>query len=239
MPKFFVDTILGDRYDITGEDALHIAKSLRMREGEPLSLGDAQGLDYTCRIMTVTPERVELEVLYKQPSESEPAVEVSLYQSLPKGDKFEWILQKAVELGVKSIHPVLTQRSIVRPDRAAGIKKQQRWQKLAGEAAKQSHRGIIPVVHPILPLPKALAAMEKDVFLLLFYEGGGAHLKALLPRAGNKIAIFIGPEGGFHPEEVTLLMERGAESATLGKRILRTETAPIAALSIIMHELDR
>ncbi|MDE6413659.1 MAG: RNA methyltransferase, partial [Eubacterium sp.] len=178
-----------------------------------------------------------LSVCYKQASDSEPNIQVSLYQGVPKGDKMEDIIQKCVELGIFSITPVLTKRSISRPDEKQAAKKQQRYAKIALEAAQQSGRGIVPEIHKMTDFKTAVSECEADL-IILFYEGGGKSLKSLIKDDIKSVAIFIGPEGGFEKEEVDAVIEKGGINVTLGKRILRTQTAPVAALSAIMLLTD-
>ena len=238
MPRFFSETI-GLSPVIEGPDAAHIVKALRMREGEALTVCDLQGTDYSCKIRIADPERVELEILEKSPTKSEPKLSVTLYQCVPKSDKLDGVVQKAVELGVSRIVPVLSSRCVSRPDGKAMAKKIGRWQKIAREAAGQSGRGILPAVGPALDykdLPAALSEYDLSVF---FYEEGGAPLRevleaAALPDAGGRVAVIIGPEGGFSPDEAAAAEAAGARVTTLGPRILRTETAPVAALAAVM-----
>ena len=242
MKKLFVNEIIGDVITLDEEQSRHIAKSLRMNVGDMITACDGSGSDYGCRIEAITKDSVTLAVCYKQASDSEPDVKVSLYQGVPKGDKTEDIIQKCVELGVYEITPTLTKRSISRPDEKQAAKKQVRYNKISLEAAQQSGRGIVPQVNKMITLKEAISACTADL-KILFYEGGGEPIKKILAdfskdKAPESIAIFIGPEGGFAPEEAELLTENGAISATLGKRILRTQTAPVAALAAIMLLTD-
>ncbi len=145
----------------------------------------------------------------------------------------EDIIQKCVELGIFSITPVLTKRSISRPDEKQAAKKQQRYAKIALEAAQQSGRGIVPEINKMVDFKKAVSECEADL-IILFYEGGGQSIKSLINQDIKSVAIFIGPEGGFDKEEVEAVLKKGGIKATLGKRILRTQTAPVAALASIM-----
>lgn len=238
MKKIFVESIGGEHIALDEEQSRHIAKSLRMNVGDMITACDGSGTDYGCRIESITKDCVTLEVCYKQVSDSEPDTKVSLYQGVPKGDKTEDIIQKCVELGVFEITPTLTARSISRPDEKQAAKKNARYCKIALEAAQQSGRGIVPQVNKMITLRQAVAECRADL-KILFYEGGGEPIKKILAdfskdKAPESIAIFIGPEGGFAPEEAELLCESGAVAATLGKRILRTQTAPVAALTAIM-----
>ena len=234
MPRFFLDTFSGgDTARITGQDAAHITRSLRMRVGESLTLCDTRGTDYDCEIAQ-TGDEVVLKVLGSRPTASEPSLQVTLYQALPKSDKLEHIIQKSVETGVFAIVPVETSRCIARLDGRAD-KKAVRWQKIAAEAAGQSGRGIIPAVREPLTFKQALAALrESGDEVVVFYEGGGAPLGELISPDTRRLSVFIGSEGGFAPEEIDALTAAGARTATLGPRILRCETAPTAALAALM-----
>lgn len=234
MPRFFTGPITGDYHQITGPDAAHIAKSLRMRPGEPLILCDGKGMDYYGRLTAVSPDCVEVEIEEKAPTHSEPSVEVTLYQGIPKSDKMELIVQKAVELGVYRIVPTMASRCVSRPDPKSMEKKRVRWQKIAEEAAKQSGRGNIPSVSGAIEFPQALAkAREDGCHILFLYEGGGVPLSQAISPEVSRYALFVGPEGGFSLEEAQLAQACG-QAATLGPRILRTETAPLAALAALM-----
>ena len=232
MPRFFHECT-DDGTVITGQDAVHIRRALRMQVGDSLTLCDGQGMDYDCKIDGWEGDGIRLTVDRQVPNASEPSTVVTLYQGLPKSDKMEWIVQKAVELGVTAIVPVVTSRSIARMDEKAG-KKQERWQKIAAEAAGQCGRGIIPMVSEPLSWKQALAQMNGEN-VITFYEGGGEPLNTLVSTETRQISIVIGPEGGFASEEVDQLRKQGAQIATLGKRILRCETAPLAALAILMQ----
>lgn len=235
MPHFFCEAVTGDRAVITGEDARHIAKVLRMRLGEGLTLSAADGMDYDCVIEGLSPELVELCIQRAYPNETEPRAKVTLFQCVPKSDKMDWIVQKAVELGVFEVVPVLSKRCVSRPDAKTAAKKVERWQKIAKEAAKQSGRGIIPVVRPMITFAEALKEAGAMEFALFCYEGGGDRLSALVSPTAEQIALLIGSEGGFEPEEAEAAKEAGCHAATLGKRILRCETAPLAALAAVMQ----
>ncbi len=156
---------------------------------------------------------------------------------MPKGDKLEDIIQKCTELGITEIQPVLTHRSVSRPDSKSAKKKQARYQKIALEAAQQSGRGIIPTIGEMTDL-KTAVSQDNSRLKILFYEGGGAPLKEIINKNIETVSIYIGPEGGFEESEVNLIKESGGKVATLGKRILRTQTAPVAALTAIMLLTD-
>lgn len=236
MPRFFIETPLsaGDTYTLAGGDARHIAGALRMAVGEGVTLCDGRGNDYACTITAVEREAVTVTVDAVATNVSEPSLAVTLYMGLPKADKLEWIIQKAVELGVTAIVPVVTARSIARVDGKDGEKKRARWQKIAAEAAGQSGRGIIPTVETPVSFKQALPRLAAENTLLC-YEGGGQPIGQLVSREDTTLSLVVGPEGGFDPAEVAAVTAHGGRIATLGPRILRCETAPIAALAVVME----
>lgn len=235
MPRFFLSEIPSDRVSLTGESARHIARSLRMKAGEKIVLCDGKGVDCHGEISQITDNEVIVEIRERVENKTEPSVHIRLYQAMPKGDKFEQIVQKSVELGVFEIIPVLTARCISRPDAKSMRKKIERYNKIAYEAAKQSGRGRIPLVRELLPFDQALKdACGRKGETLLFYECGGQRIPALVDAGCSELSIFIGSEGGFEPSEVERAMEVGAQIASLGSRILRCETAPLCALSVLL-----
>ena len=241
MPRFFTQDITEMGGCITGEDAKHIAKVLRMKVGDELTVCDTKGRDYDCMIEEIGAGEVRLKVLSVAPSQSEPDVRVHLYQAMPKADKMETIIQKAVELGAVSITPVMTRRCVSRPDAKSMDKKLVRYNRIALEAAKQCGRGVVPPVLPLLELPQALEQMQRTGCPILFYENATAPAKQVIAKAREsgkelEIAVLIGAEGGFDEDEVALAREHGCHILSLGKRILRCETAPLAALTILMYE---
>ena len=235
MAWFFAkEDITTEYYAITGEDAKHIALSLRMKEGEGLMLCTPDGRRHECEIAGIGRDEVRVRILSSTVCEQEPDVEASLYIALMKGDKIDDVVQKAVELGVYEITPFLSARCISRPDEKSLNKKIARWQKIADNAASQSRRGILPRVNPCIALgdiPEAVKGMEKAV---VFYECGGEKLSGIIEKGCRSVALITGAEGGFEQEEIDLLKAGGIEVATLGKRILRAQTAPIAALCATM-----
>ena len=237
MPRFFIDYTpqVGDVATIEGGDARHIAGALRMTAGETLTLCDGAGTDYACTITAVEREQVTLSVDAATPTTAEPSLAVTLYMGLPKGDKMELIIQKCVELGVTAIVPVATSRCIVKLDGKDAAKKQSRWQKIANEAAGQSGRGILPVVETPISWKQALTRFETENTLLC-YEGGGQPIGKLVSPADTAVSLVVGPEGGFDLAEVEAVTAVGGRIATLGPRILRCETAPIAALAVLMEK---
>lgn len=236
MPRFFTETIDEKKGIITGDDAKHISKVLRMHLGESLTVCDGQGLDYDCIIEEMNDKQVELSVKAVHPSETEPTVQVTLYQAMPKSDKMELIIQKAVELGVAAIVPVQTKRCVSRPDAKSMAKKLERYNRIALEAAKQCGRGRIPEVRPMLELHEALNQMKQDDRAFVFYENSTSSFRRELENKVKSVSILIGAEGGFEEEEIERAEQLGIVSLSLGKRILRCETAPLAALSILMYE---
>lgn len=234
MPRFFANEIDEENMKITGSDARHIGYSLRMKCGEELTVCCC-GIDYRCVIRSITGDEVYLDVIGKQRCAAEPNIEVMLFQAVPKLDKLEFIIQKSVELGVSRIVPVLMRRCISRPDGRDFEKKLNRLNKIAEEAAKQSGRGIIPEVAPIVSYKKALEMMsELDKTILLYEEEGGCSFGEVGFDGVKTIGVLVGSEGGFDGEEAEAAVNLGAERVWLGKRVLRCETAPITALSILM-----
>ncbi|MDL2234204.1 16S rRNA (uracil(1498)-N(3))-methyltransferase [Ruminococcaceae bacterium OttesenSCG-928-L11] len=234
MPRFFTERIAGDTAWIEGADAAHICRSLRMEAGDALVVCDLRGMDYDCVIESAAPEEVVLRVERSYPCVAEPRVKIRLFQALPKGDKLEYIVQKSTELGVDEIIPVLTERCISRPDGKAMDKKRQRLGKIAAEAAKQSGRGKIPAVGPLLSYREALVAMGESETALLCYENATVPLREALKGQAQSVAVLIGSEGGFSPEEAAQAAAAGIGAVSLGPRILRCETAPVCVLSAIL-----
>ncbi|MCH5303591.1 MAG: 16S rRNA (uracil(1498)-N(3))-methyltransferase [Ruminococcus sp.] len=239
MPWFFTDEeIKNEKFNIDGENARHISKSLRMKRGEKLTLVSPSKTQFDCEIDNISNELVGVKILEKKPCENEPETQITLYQALPKSDKMEFIIQKCVELGVYKIVPTISSRCVSRPDKKSLEKKLARWQKIAKEAAQQSRRGIIPEICEAVSFKQAVENSKENEQNIIFYELGGESIKNIIENSRPKnIGIFIGSEGGFEQSEVDLALENGARVATLGKRILRAETAPLAALSIIMYAL--
>lgn len=234
MPRFFVDNITESDILLTGENARHIGRSLRMRPGEALTVC-CGGIDYDCLIRRITEDSVYLDLIKKYPCEAEPSVEVTLFQAIPKLDKLEFIVQKSTELGVSRVVPILTKRCISRPTEKDFTKKLPRLAKIAEEAAKQSGRGKIPEITPFVSFSQCLDELRKIEKTVILYEGEGGKSFGTVGFDDIKSAgIIIGSEGGFDISEVDAAVSAGAERVWLGKRILRCETAPISALSILM-----
>lgn len=225
---------------ITGSDVQHILKVLRLTEGAVLSIADGTGLEYEGTIVDRGQDFVKLSITDKYYSSNESTVEVTLLQGIPKGDKMELIIQKCTELGVKRFVPVICQRTIVKLSPEKAKHKQVRWQKISEEAAKQSKRSLLPEVAQVQTLEEALENIQQDEALLIPWEEEKANtLKASLQdlRGKQKISILIGPEGGLASEEVALAQKTGGNIVTLGPRILRTETAGLAVVSMVLYEL--
>ena len=243
MPRFFVEPcqIQEETHEIrvTGTDVNHIRNVLRMKQGEELWVSDGAGKEYHCQIAGMDGEEILLHILYAQEPDYELPNQIYLFQGLPKADKMELIIQKAVELGVHEIIPVETRRSLVQLE---AEKKTARWQQIAESASKESRRMYVPRVSSVLSFSEALKkAGELDIKLIPYELAQGMkETRAILGsiRPGQSIGIFIGPEGGFEEQEVQAASEAGASPITLGKRILRTETAGLAVLSVLMFQLE-
>lgn len=244
MYRFFVEEhqIEPTRIHITGSDVNHIRNVLRMKPGEEI-LVSAQGkLEYRCRIKELGEEEVTAVILYAMESDLELPADVYLFQGLPKGDKMEFIIQKAVELGVHEVIPVASRRCVVKLDEKKARNKTARWQGISESAAKQSKRMIVPEIHPVMNFAEALQYAKKLDLILVPYElaKGIGHTRELFAsiRPGQSVGIFIGPEGGFEEEEIRQAVDAGAMPITLGRRILRTETAGMTVLSILMYLME-
>lgn len=241
MPKFFSDKVYSDKIIIDGEDVSHIKKVLRLKEGENITICDGQGFDYKTVISKIGDREIECKIKEKHSCETEPDLKVTLYQGLPKASKMDYIIQKNTELGISRIVPVSLSRCVVKlENKKAEEKKTERWQKISLEAAKQSGRGIIPKIETPLNLQDAINhLLSEDLAFVLYECEENKNLKKLLTENKNAktIGILIGPEGGFEPGEIELLHSFGIQSVGLGKRILRTETAGEAVLSMIMYEI--
>lgn len=239
MAWFFTEhRITSDQYIISGEDAKHISKVLRMHKGEELTLVTPDKMECKCEVFSISNDSVTVEVISKKPCENEPDIFVTLYQALPKGDKMDYIIQKCVELGVSKIVPMLSSRCVSRPDAKSLAKKKERWQKIAMQAAMQCRRGFIPEVCPCVSFQNAAEQTKQNEQTIIFYEEGGEKVKKILEKNPKTLGVFIGSEGGFEQSEVDLIVKNGGSAGTLGKRILRAETAPLTALSIIMYQTD-
>lgn len=246
MPRFFVpDTQIKDGLiSIVGDDAWHIARSLRMAVGAPLTVCDFHGGEYACTLEKITDGEVTAKVLSHAASLREPPVKTVLCQAFPKGDKMDLIVQKAVECGVYAIVPFTSARCIARPEGEALVRKLARWQRIADEAAKQCGRGILPKLLPPLSFAQMLDAAAKADLSLFCYEGDGTHSlrqalsSAARGKADRSLSLIIGSEGGFSGAEAESAAARGFAMCSLGPRILRCESAAAFALACIAYEFE-
>lgn len=244
MHHFFVtpDQVHEEQIYIEGSDVNHMKNVLRMKIGEEFHVSDGNNKKYRCEISKFDESTVCGKILEELEVDTELPSKLYLFQGLPKGDKMELIVQKAVELGVWEIIPVSTKRAVVKLDAKKAAKKVERWNSISESGAKQSGRNVIPEVKPVMTYKEALSyAKELDVLMIPYELAEGMEdtkqfIEAIKP--GQSVGIFIGPEGGFEQEEVELAIRMGAKSVTLGKRILRTETAGLTVLAVLMYHLE-
>ena len=244
MYQFFVEDAQISSTDVVieGSDVNHIKNVLRMKCGEKIRISSASGRNFYCTVADITGETVRAEIIEELEENTELPNKIYLFQGLPKSDKMELIIQKAVELGAYRIVLVDTKRTVVKLDEKKASKKIERYNAIALSAAKQAKRSLIPKVEGVMSLEKALNEAKMLDEILIPYENaeGISYAKEVIKNLKGKesIGVFIGPEGGFAEEEVQKAKEQGAKCITLGKRILRTETAALTALSILMFELE-
>ena len=245
MYRFYVsaDQLAEKEVFISGGDVNHIKNVLRLEVGDWIVACDGNGTDYVSRIQSIYSDEVVASIEKVQPTGTELPVKITLFQGMPKKDKLELIIQKAVELGACEIVPVMTKRTVVKLSEEKKINKRlERWQSIAYAAAKQCDRGIIPTVHKPVSYEEALAMADQLDYNVIPYElqTGMEEARKIVDQACKQrsLGIFIGPEGGFEPEEVERAMTRNIHPMTLGKRILRTETAGMALLSILMFQMQ-
>lgn len=245
MYRFYVsaDQFAEKEVFISGGDVNHIKNVLRLEVGDWIVACDGNGTDYVSRIQSICSDEVVASIEKVQPTGTELPVRITLFQGMPKKDKLELIIQKAVELGACEIVPVMTKRTVVKLSEEKKINKRlERWQSIAYAAAKQCDRGIIPTVHKPVSYEEALAMADQLDYNVIPYElqTGMEEARKIVDQACKQrsLGIFIGPEGGFEPEEVERAMTRNIHPMTLGKRILRTETAGMALLSILMFQMQ-
>ena len=247
MYQFFVEPeqidVAGKRVIIRGADVNHIKNVLRMRPGEEVAVSNGiDGREYRCGILALEEDCVRLELRFIKEDGVELPAKIYLFQGLPKADKMELIIQKAVELGAFQVIPVAMKRCVVKLDEKKADSKIKRWQGIAEAAAKQSKRGVIPTVAPVMSYAQAVKMASEMDLKLVPYElaEGMEQTKQLIEsvKPGQRIAIFIGPEGGFDPEEIRTATEAGIHPITLGKRILRTETAGFTTIAWLMYQLE-
>ena len=246
MHHFFVnpEQVEDGLIRITGSDVNHIKNVLRIRQGEEMLVSDGTGRDYLCQAEEIAGQEVTVRILETEEEGRELPSRIWLFQGLPKSDKMELIIQKAVELGAAGIVPVSTKNAVVKLDAKKEEAKRKRWQAIAESAAKQSGRSLMPRVMGLMTLGQAFDYIEKEQFALRLIpyeheagmEGSRQELSRVAP--GQDIAVFIGPEGGFDESEINLALKKGVRPVSLGKRILRTETAGLAMLSVLMMRLE-
>lgn len=238
MHRFFIsiDCFEQDKITISGEPLHQIGYVLRLKPADRIIVLDNSGWEFEVEIERITKEQAQGKVVNKQRGQSEPATKITLYQALLKADKFELVLQKAVELGVTEIVPFISERCVVKKPSESKVA---RWQKIIQEAAEQSERSILPSLHPVISFTEA-CQKTKQTSLLLWEEENNSGLKQVLQnqpfKTTSTINLFIGPEGGFPESEVEIAKKHGFVIASLGRRILRAETAALSAISSILYE---
>ncbi len=247
MPRFFVsaEQISGNTVTLIGDDAHHVARSLRMAAGEYITVCDGNAIEYECKLTSFEQDkRVTAEILSSAPSATEPPYKAVLFQALPKGEKFDSIIQKAVECGVHEIVPFESSRCIAKAKADGEADKTKRRCRIAAEAAKQSGRGRVPEVKPTVSFKQMLALADACDLCLFCYEGEGTEtLASILESATDlpacpRIGLVVGSEGGFSPEEAALAQSAGMKMTGLGKRILRTETAAPFVLGCLVYRFE-
>lgn len=244
MQHFFIkpEQIIDNKIHITGQDVNHIKNVLRMKIGEEIEVNDGTSNKYLGAVIEMSSDEILVEIQSTSISDTELSSDIYLFQGLPKGDKMELIVEKAVELGVKSIIPVETKRAIVKLDDKKKQKKVEKWNSVALSAAKQSARGCVPTVEPVMSINNAFEKAKELDHVLVPYElaKGMNDTKSAIDaiKPGDSVGIFIGPEGGFDAVEIEKALATGAKPISLGSRILRTETAGITTLSILMYHLE-
>lgn len=246
MHQFFVEPaqIQGNQITITGSDVNHIKNVLRMKAGEEISVSNGEDRkEYRCVIEEICAQEIRCALCFVREDGLELPARIYLFQGLPKADKMELIIQKSVELGVYSVIPVASSRAVVRLDERKAAAKTARWQGIAEAAAKQSKRRIVPRIGPVMTMQEAVESAKHMDVKLIPYElaEGMEETRRQIERIGDgqSVAVFIGPEGGFAQEEIEMAQEAGILPVTLGKRILRTETAGLTVLAWIMYRLER
>ena len=247
MTRLFTDRIDGAEGSVltlSPADSHYVVSVLRMRPGEELTVVDSERNEALCEVSVPDQKACQLKITKMGKNDTESPLRITLYQSVSKGERMDLTIQKAVELGVSSVVPVFSERCVVRPEKDERKKsaKNERWQKIALEAARQSGRGIVPEVRESMSFEDAVreAAKAHDLALIPWEEEKGETLKNILDESGDVrgIAVFIGPEGGFSSEEAELARSSGLKSVTLGRRILRTETAGPAVLAMLLYRFE-
>jgi len=238
VPYFFIPPgqIQGDYAYLSGEDARHAVKVLRVKAGEKLILQDEQDNRYICRVLAAKKDLVQLKIIEKKFIKTVPQVAVTLVQGVAKGDKMDFIIQKATELGAARVIPVETERTVVIFDERKKRERLERWQKIAYEAAKQAGISRVPEIMPVINLKTLQPYVERMPVLVPYEEEEKTAFKKVLQEKSDKVAVVIGPEGGFEKAEIDFLKSLGATAVSLGPRILRTETAAITALALVLYQ---
>lgn len=248
MPHFYVkpEHVRQGRFIIDGEESHHLQHVLRKRKGDVIRMFDGQNRSYQGIIEALTSHEVSGAIIDRQDTAGRPGVQINLFQSLPKGSKFDLIIEKCTELGVSSITPVISERSIKKITPEESLKKKDRWEKIARSASEQCGRDTLPVIHPLADFGDALTKVPHDAVHLIPWEGEEIlsfkeAAKRHIQKKQNKIpavTIWIGPEGGFSRREIEQARKAGMHTVTLGKNILRTETAGLVTISLVQYELD-
>lgn len=238
MRRLFIDEALSDEFFIQGEDAKHLLYAMRVKKDQIFTIVDKDSKVANAKVISCSSDKVQMQLVeYIEDADTEAPIEVVVAQCLPKGDKMEFIVQKAVELGASAIVPIVSRHCVVKYDDKKKQQRQQKWQKIADEAVKQCGRTIKPTVEPIINLEKLLADyVDYAKYICYEAEGKQSFGQILKSESAKKYLLLIGAEGGFSPEEVEQCKNAGFKSISLGKRILRAETASLAALTIIMYE---
>ncbi len=241
MPRFYLPDphIENDLLTIKGNEARHIRRSLRLRVGDEIVVFDGSGKEYEGRIVREEPTSVVIEVKNLISCLQDSFLEITLAQSLLKGEKMDYLVQKATELGVKKIVPFYSSRSVPLLEREKKVERRRRWERIAIEASKQCGRGFVPEIECPCDFSEMLSSVPPESLRLILYEGGGRRLKEVLKEGKDLRRIFfvVGPEGGMSPEEIEQSKERGFFQVFMGKRIMRSETASLCLLSILQYEL--
>jgi len=240
MPRFYIPQIHIENglLKIEGDEVKHIQKVLRLKAGDEIVLFDGLGKEFEGTIIKEGRSSVTVKIERILSSKGDSLFEVTLAQSLLKGEKMDFLIQKATELGVKEIIPFFSSRSVPLLEKSRRLKRHLRWEKIAVEASKQCGRGVVPKIDSLRDYPDMLRVASTNSLRLILWEGDGMKLKEVLERSREKTKIFfvIGPEGGFSQEEVEKARKAGFVTVTLGRRILRAETASLCLLSIFQYE---
>lgn len=242
MQRYFVnpEQLNKDRVNITGDDVHHISKVMRYKAGDKIICSNGNGIDVIAEIKEITAQQVECVVVSTIEESNEAKVNITLAQSLPKADKMELIIQKGTEVGVSSFIPFVSQRTVVQLNEKKEQKKLERWHKIAKEAAEQAHRSIVPEIYSVLSWKELLIRFKQETTLIAYEKETSTALYQMVEENSQhkSFLIVIGPEGGFTEEEIKQAEEAGAISISLGKRILRAETAGIVAAANIIYHME-